>query len=357
MAGSFMGRNKLLVGGAMEDSSGNAAPFDARYLYLAGGVRLANQCVNSCDGSCGQWWGCWNSPMGQFAKYHIEGSAAATWQSASRPQIPLFTYYELLQSAQNYQPGFAEGNEEVNIVNDAVFLKLYLDDWRFLLQTIGTTQAMLHIEPDLWAFARNLNSNPQMIAAKVTTANPTDCGAQENSLSGLAACMISMTRKYAPNATVGLHASAWLIGNPNDGVDTGNFMVALNAGQGDFMVTDVSDRDAGYYQSIGQNNLYSDADHAKFLAWSKAVSTVVGKPMLIWQIPLGNMNQNNTNYHWKDNHVDYFFNHLADVARSKVAGLLFGAGADLQTTIETDGNNLINKTFANWQAGGQDICQ
>jgi len=94
-----------------------------------------------------------------------------------------------------------------------------------------------------------------------------------------------MTHKYAPNAKVGLHASPWLIGNTGDGDATGNFMAAQGAGTGDFLVTDVSDRDAGYYQSIGQNRLYSDADHVNFLVWSKAVSTGVGKPMIICKYP------------------------------------------------------------------------
>jgi len=341
----------------MPDASASAAPFDARYLYLAGGVRQSGQCTNSCDGSCGQWWGCWNTPIGQYALFFMQAAANTTWQSASRPQIPVFTYYELLQSAKGYKSTVNEGTDEVTIANDATFLKLYLDDWRFLLQTLGTSQAILHVEPDFWAYARNVNTNPHLIPAAVSAANAIDCSTHENSMSGLAKCMLSMTRKYAPNTKVGLHASAWLIGNSGDGPATGNFMSALGAGDGDFMVTDVSDRDAGYYQSIGQNRLYSDADHVNFLAWSKAVSTTVGKPMIIWQIPLGNMNQNNTNYHWQDNHVDYFFAHLNDVANSKVAALLFGAGADMQTTIETDGNNLINKTTTNWQSGGQQICQ
>jgi len=69
------------------------------------------------------------------------------------------------------------------------------------------------------------------------------------------------------------------------------------------------------------------------------------------------MNQNNTDGHWKDNHVDYFFAHLSEVASAKVVALLFGAGAGGQTTIETEGNNLINKTISNWQAVGQNICQ
>jgi hypothetical protein len=134
-------------------------------------------------------------------------------------------------------------------------------------------------------------------------------------------------------------------------------MVALGAGDGDFVFTDPSDRDAGYYSSIGQNRWWDDAAAANYLAWSKAVADTVGKPTLMWQIPLGNMAQNNTVNHWQDNRVDYLFAHLADVVKSGIVGLLFGAGESQQTTPETDGGNLVAKTTANWRAGGTALCQ
>lgn len=284
----------------------------------------------------------------------MKTSASATWQGSARPQIPFFTYYEILQSGS-----LPEGNGQVAAVNDAELLKRYLDDWRFLLQKIGSTQAMLHIEPDFWAYARNVNTNPRAIPAQVTAANPTDCATQENSVAGLARCMIGMTRKYAPNAKVGLHASAWLSGNPDDGAATGQFMAALGAASGDFVVSDLSDRDAGFYQfhENNPNRWFSATDSANFLRWTKAVAQTVGKPVVLWQIPLGNMAQNNTNYHWQDTHVDYLFANMGAVADARVAALLFGAGADLQTTPETDGGNLIAKTTSNWRAGGTPMCK
>lgn len=346
----------------MSDASANAAPFDARYLYLAGGIRKAGQCASSCDGSCGQWWGCWqdlSQPSGQYVLGFMKTAASATWQGSVRPQIPVITYYELYQSELLLDPSTQEGNAEVAGANNAELLGRYLNDWRFLLQKIGTTQAMLHIEPDFWAYARNVNGNPHAIPAQVTAANSTDCASQENSVAGLARCMISMTRKYAPNAKVGLHASPWLRGNAGDGVATGNFMVALGANIGDFVVSDLSDRDAGFYQyhENNPNRWFTPTDSANFLLWSKAVAQTVGKPMVLWQIPIGNMAQNNTDYHWQDTHVDYMFGHMRDVADAKVAALLFGAGADLQTTPETDGGNLIAKTTANWQSGGTAMCR
>lgn len=352
---TFQGRSTLAVGAQMEDATAAAAPFDARYLYLAGGIRPAGTCATTCSAACGAWWGCWQDwalPPGRYATLHMQKAAAATWQGSPRPQVPMFTYYEILQST-----GAAEGAAEVAAINDAAFLARYLDDWRFLLQKIGSTQAMLHIEPDFWGYVRQANSNPRLVPAPVAAANPADCNTQENSAAGLARCMIAMTRKYAPNATVGLHASPWMMPyDGNDGVTLGNFMLALGAGDGDFIATDPSDRDAGYYTSLGRDTWWDDAKAAAYLAWSRSLSDTVGKPTVMWQIPLGNMAQNNTTNHWQDNRVDYLFAHPADVVRSGIVALLFGAGEGQQTTPETDGGNLVAKSLANWQAGGTSLC-
>lgn len=357
---NFMGSSKLMVGAQMADATASGAPFDARYLYLAGSVRPAGACVNACSSACGGWWGCWQefetspgvpAPMGLYATRHIQNATAATWQGTANPQVPVFTYYELLNSA-----GAGEGAGEVAAINNAALMTRYLDDWRFLLQKIGNSRAMLHIEPDFWGFVRGVNSNPHQVPAAVKSANATDCAAQENSAAGLARCMIAMVRKYAPNATVGLHASPWNYTVSGDGAATGAYMLALGAADGDFVVTDPSDRDAGYYTSIGQNRWWTDTTAATYLAWSKTVADTVGKPTVMWQIPLGNMTQNNTNNHWQDNRVDYLFAHLADVAKSGIVALLFGAGGSQQTSPETDGGNLISKTTANWQAGGTSLC-
>lgn len=353
--GSFMNRSSLLIGAQMEDSTAAAAPYDVRYRYLAGGIRDAGVCTSSCSSACSAWWGCWQDMSlapGQYVLSHLSGTAAAKWNGASRPQIAAITYYELLHGSKT-----SEGAAEVAAINDAAFLGRYLDDWRFLLQTIGSREALLHVEPDFWGFVRQVNSNPASVPAAVTAANPSDCAGQANTASGFAKCMIAMVRKYAPNAKVGLHASPWNYTVSGDGVATGEFMTALGAGDGDFLVTDPSDRDAGYYESIGQNRWWTDSSAAAYLAWSKTVADAVGKPSVMWQIPLGNASQNNTANHWKDNRVDWLFSHLADVSQARVVALLFGAGDSNQTTPESDGGNLSAKTLSYQAAGGTAICR
>jgi hypothetical protein len=352
---SFMGSDKLMIGAQMEDTTAAAAPFDARYMYIASGIAPSPSCMTSCSSACSAWWGCWQDPAlapGMYATDHLKRAASAKWQNVSHPQTPVFTYYQIVHSAQ-----VGEGPAEVAAINNEAFLARYFDDWRFLLQKIGTARAMLHIEPDFWGYVRQVNSNPHVVPAPVAAANPTDCGGQENSAAGFARCLIAMARKYAPNATVGLHASPWLSHMSGDGVAVGNFMLALGAAEGDFVATDPSDRDAGYYASLGQDRWWNDAKAATYLSWSKSLSGVVGKPTVLWQLPLGNMAQNNTPNHWQDNRVDYLFSHLAEVTDARIVALLFGAGQPDQTTPESDGGNLVAKTIANWQAGGTRLCR
>lgn len=352
-AKTFMNSKTLLIGAQMSDSTASSAPFDARYLYLAGGAASDESCMTSCKASsaCGAWWGCWQwdeLPPGEYINAHITNATSAQWQGSTRAQIPVFTYYLWLNTAK-----MGEGSAEVTAMNDSTILTRYLHDWRFLLQKIGTRQVMIHIEPDLWGYVRAVNSDPYAIPAPVKTANPTDCSTQENTAAGFARCMISMVRKYAPNATVGLHASPWNYAQNGDAESIANFMLELGAGEGDFIVTDPSDRDAGWYESQGQAWRWWDDQKANaYLAWSKTLSERTGKPTIMWQIPLGNMNQNNTYQHYKDNRVDWLFSHINDVAASHVVGLFFGSGDTPQTNPETDGNNLINKTTSNWQSGG-----
>ena len=73
---------------------------------------------------------------------------------------------------------------------------------------------------------------------------------------------------------------------------------------------------------------------------------------MVWQIPLGNMRQNNTMNHYQDDKVDWLFSHMDQVASAHVAGLLFGPGGPESTTVQSDGGNLFAKTIAYQNSGG-----
>ncbi len=372
-----LGRTHLLAGASMADPSAAAAPFDLRYIYLSGAYPDSGgpcaSCASGCStggtscanaaGGCG-WWGCWQydqDPPGGYARDFVS-------KSMSNSQIPMFTYYLLLQAS-----GLQEGQTEVAATNDQNFLKRYFDDWRFLLQQINQSVAFLHIEPDFWGYAEMVNEDPHQTPAKVVEANPTDCASQEDSIAGFGRCLISMVRKYAPNAKVGLHGSAWgtsmdVLENTASNFDVGAeakklgaFLLAAGAADGDFVVVDASDRDAGYYQSMGRNTWWDKTNatlpnfHQAF-AWAGAVAEAVQKPVVWWQLPVGNEALPDMCNQYRDNRVDYFFAHTDEVARAHGVGFAFGAGAGCQTTPESDNGNLIAKVNAYGASGGQPLC-
>jgi hypothetical protein len=195
-----------------------------------------------------------------------------------------------------------------------------------------------------------------------------------------------MVRKYAPNALVGLQASAWNIADntsSSNNVATDATAVAAmlhSCGQssGDFVVVETSDRDAGYYQLVESQDRWWDPtdtmlpDYAQDLTWIKALTEALGVPAFYWQTPLGNSMQTNTTNHYKDNRVDYFFGgsasqvesgapvtvpaHWSELAAAHVIGVAFGAGAGDQTDPDTDGGNLTSKMKAYIASGGQALC-
>jgi len=384
-----LGKTRLLVGVSTSDTTAAMAPFDMRYIYISGGLFDSPSPCAACDSACvasGKacstsgcaWWGCYDSPPGMYATYFLQAAA-------KNNQAPMFTYYEILQTAQATLSGFQEGTAEATqAATSTQIMTRYYADWRFLLQQIGQNRAFLHIEPDFWGYARQAGA--ATAAAAVGSANSTDCESLPSTIGGMGQCLISMARKYAPNALVGLSASAWNIaGNTDKTVDVttdaksmASFLAACGQSDADFVVVETSDRDAGYYQTVQSRDTWWDAtdrtlpDYQQDLSWVKALTEALGTPALYWQTPLGNASQNNSATHYQDNRVDYFFGgsaagvesgapstvpaHFSSLADSHVIGVAFGAGAGDQTTPDTDGGYLVAKTNAYLSSGGQALC-
>jgi len=377
-----LAKDRLIVGLSGSSTAAAAAPYDLQYIYISGGLFTSTTPCTSCTGCSSSWWGCYNTPPGMYATYFLQGAAAE-----SPPQIPMFTYYEILQTAQATISGFQEGTAEATeAATNSGIMTRYYNDWRFLLQKIGTTKALLHIEPDFWGYVRQAG-DPTTLAAEVGSVNPTDCSSLPSTIAGMGQCMISMVRKYAPNALVGLQASAWnSAGNTDPTTDVtvdakavAAVLQACGQSMADFVVVETSDRDAGYYQIVENEDTWWDPtdtklpDYVQDLTWIKALTEALGVPALYWQTPLGNSTQNNTMNHYKDNRVDYFFggsastvesgaavtvpSHWSNLATAHVVGAAFGAGNGDTTAPDTDGGNLATKTKAYVAAGGQALCQ
>jgi hypothetical protein len=374
---------RLAVGYAGDVQVAGSGGFDLRYQYLAGVLAPDPACLAPGRASavgCGSaWWGTWQwdqVPPGQFVRDFASGTAAAGLR-------PMFTYYLILPAAQA-RLGVGEGTAEATVAaRDLAFMRAYLDDFRFFLRQVGVAPAVVHVEPDFWGYAqhaaRAAGTDAHGLPARVASANPTDCAAAEESIAGLGRCMISMVRRYAPNALVGLHGSAWASGFDcvfntalsldvaAEGRRTADFLLAAGAGCADLVVIDISDRDAGWYQrQVPPRNSWLDGSNSvlptftQAFTWSRAVADRAGRKVLWWQVPVGNMALPNacdasgsgTN---QDDKLDYFFDHPDRVAASGAAGMAFGAGASCQTTPENDGGHLRSRAAALAAAGGQPL--
>jgi hypothetical protein len=352
LSAPFLGKDHLLVGLSTEDeASAAAAPYDLRYHYISGGVSPGAAPCTACDGSCATWWGCWQDatkPLGLYARDFV-----AKAKAASPAQVPMFTYYQLLQSMASP----SEGDAEVRQVADAAFMRRYLADYRLLLQQIGSDVAVVHLEPDFWGYAGRRKQACAAIPAAVASANPTDCGGEPDTLQGLGRCMIAMARRYAPNAKVGLHASSWgyaydALVNADASFDVaaearrvGLFLAGCGAGDGDFVAADMSDRDAGTNGKWWDpTNATLPSFHQAF-TWGRAVADAVGRPLLWWQVPVGNTTMGLPKAQ-QDNRVDYLLTHAGEIAAGGAVGVAFGAGAAGEATPEADGGNLAARTRA-----------
>lgn len=371
-----LGRQHVLVGAQMQEATAGLAPFDLRYIYIAGTIPDGDGPCTSCASGCtsnGQscansagcgWWGCWQwdqDPPGKYVRDFIR-------KAQEHQQLPMLTFYQVLQAS-----GASEGSGEVIAANDVAFMTRFLIQWRFLLQQVGSAPALLHVEPDFWGYVEHQNEDANAIPAAVASANPQDCGHLPNTMAGLGRCFIAMARTYAPQARIGLHASGWgtrmdVLANSNASFDVeaearklGRFLRNAGATEGDFIVLDALDRDAGYYQSQGRNRWWDETNatlpnfHQAF-TWAHALSVELGLPHIWWQLPVGNMSLPNVTTQWKDNRVDYMLGHLDEVAAAGGFAVAFGAGASGQTTPETDNGNLVSKVQAYAQSGRQSAC-
>lgn len=370
-----LGKDHVMVGVSTGDATTAAAPFDLRYMYLSGGYpdgagpcdSCAQNCTSggqSCSNAVGcAWWGCWQydqDPPGAYVRSFVQ-------EAQQNGQIPMITYYEVLQAS-----GVAEGQPEVDAMNDPAFLPRFFADMRFLLQQIGNAPAIVHVEPDFWGYAQQTGQSPHALPAPVPTANPLDCAAEEASIAGVGRCLSAMAAKYAPNAKLALHGSPWatnfdVVANTDPGFDVAGHAAQLGAflaecaPDAELVVVDGSDRDAGFDESNGQDTWWDETNQSlpnfhQAFAWSKALSESLGKPHLWWQLPVGNSTLPNVTNQWKDNRVEYFFAHMDEVAAAHGVGAAFGAGEGQQTTPESDGGLLVSSVQAYAAAGGEPLC-
>jgi hypothetical protein len=374
--GARLGRDRLLLGGTMDDAAFDARPFDLRYVYLAANVPDPGPCGSctsctvagkSCANAAGgcAWWGCWQYDQVPPGQYVVDFIQAAE----DRGAIPMFSYYVWYTIAGNVEKG-----PELAALDDGARMKRYLADWRFLCQTVKRATdgpVILQVEPDLWGFGQNVGGNdPTQVAAKVSAAGIAACAGLPDDMTGFARCMVAIARAEAPGALVALHVSSWgaqfdafvdngpgfdLLGHADR---TAAWFQALGVTM-DLFTLDMSDRDAGFNDHWFDVTNQTRPNFADATAWAKRVTEKLGLPVLWWQVPyghLGNVVACNASGEgaYEDNRVDYFFDHPERFAAGGALGIAFGAGTSCQTTPATDGGHFVSRA-GDYYAGNRPV--
>jgi hypothetical protein len=359
----------------MADAPGGAAamkataPFAFRYQYLSAGVNT------------GYGWSTWN-PNGDFARFYIEDSVA-------NGIIPVFTYYNLLQSLPS--TGATEGDRNLSNLNNAGTMTAYYNDVKLFLQKAGAfpnQKVVLHVEPDLWGYIEQRgNDSAAAVTAQVSETGLSELAGLPSNAAGFAQAIVRLRDRYAPNVVLGYHVSVWgtsndiVLSNPRDAIidalasRAASFYKSLNANF-DIAFAEFSDRDSAFYQFVyGDNGAhwFDAGDFTRLARFLKGFSTGASRRIVMWQIPLGNMKmraQNNTAGHYQDNRTEWFFDeaartHLTAYRDAGVVAFLFGGGASdtscacdakndgVTNPAAINGNNIVSQagtgdpTFAN----------
>jgi hypothetical protein len=303
---------------------------DLHYAYLAGLM-----------GSGG--WPDWNAG-GTFVNILTDTANA-------HGVTPMFTLYSMA----------AQGEGNLSVLTNDQYMKAYWHGAKLLYQRLGVFNkpALVHLEPDFWAFAQLSQPNPAALPVHVKALAP-DCADFPDDLSGMGRCLVWLGRKYAPKARIGFHASPWAAAT---GGDVGRYLASIGGADADLIVVDMADRDAGCFEAhvdpncqrgCASDGWYWDESNQtspnfhEHLAWAKAVSTAANKPLLWWQLPLGvpGTQRGGTAGHYRDNRVRYLFSHTAEFVAAGGVGAVFGVGAANQTTVDTDGSQFRNAAAA-----------
>ena len=333
-------------------------PWDYAYQYLSGGTNT------------GTGWETWNS-SGQFPLYYAQGAA-------SHGYLPVFRYYELLQSTGPCG-SCGEAQKDLANLNSTSTMAAYYANFALLMKRLGSGSyggiqgfgktAIVHVEPDLSGYAENAvrssancygycsgqGSNPAYLRAAVASSGYAAVAAYPDTYQGFNWALLHLRDLYAPNVLLAFHISDWATGTDVGQSTSGTLDVTtLGAAAGtfaaqagitgvpagtssyDLLFNDVSDRDAAYYKYVYNNpNVWWDRLNVSFPnfhrweAYIGAATKAAGRSLIVWQIPVGNQyyaTENNTDGHYQDNRVEYFFGHLQELAQVGIIGLLFGPG-------------------------------
>lgn len=260
--------------------------------------------------------------------------------------VPMFTLYQMA----------ANGDGNLTGLSNATFMTSYWANVKLMYQKIAeySKPVLVHLEPDFWGYVQRqaTGGDPTKMFAYVNS--NADCSGLPNDATGVARCLLSMARQYAPKAYVGFSPSEW---GGDSTASVVAFMNQLRAGEADFVIMQTLDRDAGCFEVTphpaectrdgtgwywDETNV-STPNFAQHLAKANQFHTGINDlPLIWWQTPMGvpSSTPGGTPGHYRDNREHYFLTHPAELVAVGGVGVVFSGGASNQTSITTDGGQF-----------------
>ena len=292
-------------------------------------------------------WPYYNSPLGSYVVDVIKADVAVG-------AVPHLTLYQMATN----------GDGNIADINNVAFMTAYWSQVKLMYTEIASTNqpVLVNLEPDFWGYVQLQapGGDPTKLAAQVSI--QPECAALPNTAVGIAGCLLTLGRTYAPKAKIGIPPS--FFGETSTSV--GNFMKVIGAQNADFIVGQTSDRDAGCFEAAlasgspsectnrGGGPFYWDENNQTLpnftdnLSDYTTVRNILGNnlPILYWQTPLGvpSSTAGGTTNHYRANQVHYMLTHASQYVNAGVFGMVFSGGATSQTSISTDGGQF--KTFS-----------
>jgi hypothetical protein len=272
-------------------------------------------------------------------------------QAWDKGYIPAVTVYMMLGTPPN--AGCESAACYADKLTDSGMVNSYIASLQRAAQQVSGDQPVIFImEPDFYGFMQQHCADPYTCSPAAYPVALNRSG-YANNLVGFGRYIVDLIHQTAPNALVAPEASMWSTNNNPQGVtaaqainmaqSTAAFIDAMGGAQSDLLIVEFSDRDAGFYEVLqGRDTWWDDTDMelprvTRAFLWENALSQASGKRLLLWQVPVGNMSLDNTDYHYKDNRASYLFNHPRDFFDTGVIGVMFGGGAQYCTNVNTDG--------------------
>lgn len=376
--GIGLGAQPDVLTGWMPESG---VPWDYAYQYLAGGVETD------------EGWQGWTADA-QFPLDYADDARALGY-------VPTFSYYMLLQSRGPCED-CDEAEQNLATLGDASTMRAYYEDFALLMRRLGTGSrgdapgfghpVIVHVEPDLSAYAQQAVLSPQRcfgrctgvgndashLRSSVASSGHPDLVALPDTYKGFNNALERLRDLYAPNVLLGFHVSGWSTlvdvgSNADPSLDAGDvgrrtaeFALSAGARTWDLVFNDVADRDAGFAEAQYGTGVWWDRTNrtlpnfTQWLSFLAATVQTIGRPAVVWQVPVGNQvfrSVNDSWGHFQDNRAEYFFARPQDFVDAGVIAIMFGAGAAGTTTFSDAQNDRITNPRPKCRRhGGEGRC-